>query len=647
LRTDKSVTVVKPDTNRMPSRKGLKEALFDDACLSALLKELVGSFSAYSIVPKGESDQVMENAEKFASYCSSLRAKDGCAACVRCNSEHEQEAALNKKAIAYMCHAGLLDIAGPVFVGSEHVATLFCGQRRYADKEQNEISRQRARELEVTHKFSPGELMRLWEEITPATPGEIEEARRKLEIISQYLSASLERGQKYLHQLAGALNTVGNIRAVQQNGLQALFDHIVVEATGLLGLKECAVATREGTGDLWRIRAAVESDHSDWVSGWVGAPFGSCEKCQAALAGLENGESVWESGDRSVLHELPNPPRSKIALLPIPLRPEARGVLILGFDVPWPAVDTERRTMAESLGLHAGLSVNNLLLEAQVARMTDQCVAFAKGSLERTIAAPLAHEVRNGLQNICGAIARLDATVRSAAGSEDRALLDRLKDESNSLARLVQSMLDVSKGVTTRKRWFYLNDIVLDAIALVRLMANRSFSEKNLYIEPSFAPELKRPSGYSAKELEACNKSSSGDPRPPFEQSAPPGRPVYADPDQVKQVVVNLLTNAMKASSDRGRQVIRIATNLKRGSSSRTVADDVEIRVADYGCGFLPESLQKLFEPAFSTFGGSGLGLCVVKTLIEREHQGCVTASSPGLGGGATFTVTLPRIPIQ
>jgi len=59
----------------MPSRKGLKEALFDDACLSALLKELVGSFSAYSIVPKGESDQVMENAAKIPRVQAALRTR--------------------------------------------------------------------------------------------------------------------------------------------------------------------------------------------------------------------------------------------------------------------------------------------------------------------------------------------------------------------------------------------------------------------------------------------------------------------------------------------------------------------------------------------------------------------------------------------
>lgn len=115
---------------------------------------------------------------------------------------------------------------------------------------------------------------------------------------------------------------------------------------------------------------------------------------------------------------------------------------------------------------------------------------------------------------------------------------------------------------------------------------------------------------------------------------------INADSDRLEQVFQNLLTNAVKFTPPGGKVTVR---------SKRT--DDQErlqIQVEDTGRGIKPEFLPHLFtrfmQEDSSTkrgYGGLGLGLSIVRTLVDM-HGGIVTASSPGEGKGAVFTVTLP-----
>jgi PAS domain S-box-containing protein len=114
--------------------------------------------------------------------------------------------------------------------------------------------------------------------------------------------------------------------------------------------------------------------------------------------------------------------------------------------------------------------------------------------------------------------------------------------------------------------------------------------------------------------------------------------PISGDPNRLQQVIWNLLSNAIKFTPRDGRvQVI-----LER------VASHVEITVADTGVGIRPEFVPHLFErfrqgDASTTraYGGLGLGLSIVKNLVEL-HGGTVHVTSPGEGRGTTVTVNLP-----
>jgi signal transduction histidine kinase len=116
-------------------------------------------------------------------------------------------------------------------------------------------------------------------------------------------------------------------------------------------------------------------------------------------------------------------------------------------------------------------------------------------------------------------------------------------------------------------------------------------------------------------------------------------RTVFVDPDRIAQVLGNLLENALRHTPPGGRVTMSVAEPDRHW---------VEITVSDNGEGIDPEHLSHLFErfyradPARSrAHGGSGIGLTISRALAEA-HGGGISASSPGRGQGASFTVRLP-----
>lgn len=109
---------------------------------------------------------------------------------------------------------------------------------------------------------------------------------------------------------------------------------------------------------------------------------------------------------------------------------------------------------------------------------------------------------------------------------------------------------------------------------------------------------------------------------------------IQAVEDQLKQVFLNLLTNAEEAISTQSGTITVKTEN--RG-------DSVAVRFQDNGQGISPEDQERIFEPFFSTktaAKGTGLGLSVSYGIVSRHGGTIEVESTPGLG--ATFTVLLP-----
>ena len=105
------------------------------------------------------------------------------------------------------------------------------------------------------------------------------------------------------------------------------------------------------------------------------------------------------------------------------------------------------------------------------------------------------------------------------------------------------------------------------------------------------------------------------------------------DDRQIQQVFRNLISNGVEAMPEGGTLAIRAVENRPEGT--------VSVSVRDTGCGMTPEVLAKLFQPLFTTKArGIGLGLVVVKNLIQANGGHIEVQSEPGQG--TTFSVTLP-----
>jgi signal transduction histidine kinase len=108
---------------------------------------------------------------------------------------------------------------------------------------------------------------------------------------------------------------------------------------------------------------------------------------------------------------------------------------------------------------------------------------------------------------------------------------------------------------------------------------------------------------------------------------------VMADFQQLQQVVVNLIINAIQAMPDGGKLTIRTEPDKRLW---------VKVSIHDTGFGITPGNMQKIFTPFFTTKAkGSGLGLAISYGIIDR-HGGKIEAQSK-VGEGSTFTIKLPR----
>jgi signal transduction histidine kinase/CheY-like chemotaxis protein len=250
---------------------------------------------------------------------------------------------------------------------------------------------------------------------------------------------------------------------------------------------------------------------------------------------------------------------------------------------------------------HALDAADAAIREREALQQREQDALKAADRSKDEFLAMLGHELRNPLS----AITTSSHVLRSApAGSrmhtQAQVIIER---QARQMARLVDDLLDISR-LTMGK--VALKPEVFDAGQLAPLLVQTW--------EQSGRVERGRIL------LEA---------RPAW---------IVADRARIEQVIANLLDNANRFTPAEGRIRLRVAT----------VADHAVIEVSDEGAGIDPALIDTIFKPFAQapqgpdrSHGGLGLGLAVVRRLAEM-HGGTVTAASPGLGKGATFTVRLP-----
>jgi two-component system, NtrC family, sensor kinase len=269
----------------------------------------------------------------------------------------------------------------------------------------------------------------------------------------------------------------------------------------------------------------------------------------------------------------------------------------------------EMQDLAEAFNeMTAKISMTYAELEHQVQERSRQLVRSERLAGVGFLAAGVAHEINNPLASIafCAEALdhRLDHTLKSSSDPEHRVIANYLKmiqEEAFRCKNITERLLDFSR----------CNDIKRERIDLTRLIDG--------------VVEMIRHIGkYTGKSIVFL-------PRAPVM--------AHVDAQEIKQVVLNLIVNALDAMDAHG--TLKIDARYSDGMA--------EMVFADTGCGMTPDVLENIFEPFFTKRRdgkGTGLGLSITHRIVN-QHHGEIMAESDGEGRGSTFTVRLPIHPTE
>ncbi|REJ12493.1 MAG: PAS domain-containing sensor histidine kinase, partial [Paenibacillaceae bacterium] len=228
--------------------------------------------------------------------------------------------------------------------------------------------------------------------------------------------------------------------------------------------------------------------------------------------------------------------------------------------------------------------------------------------------ANVSHELKTPIAAVKG----FAETLLGGAGGDpetQRAFLKIIHDESDRLNRLVNDILELSK-IESRRAPLLFSPVELGPFIgkTVELLAKEA-ERKNIRIETEVGDELY----------------------------------VEADEDRLRQIVVNVLSNAINYTPEGGRVRIQVEP-VASGDGQIAEEDDydaIRIRISDNGIGIPKKDLPRIFERFYRvdkarsrSSGGTGLGLSIVKHLVEL-HRGSIAVEST-VGVGTTFTIELP-----
>lgn len=234
--------------------------------------------------------------------------------------------------------------------------------------------------------------------------------------------------------------------------------------------------------------------------------------------------------------------------------------------------------------------IRDLTEQKEIEQLEKQLLQADKLATVGQLASGVAHEINNPLGNIS---LYAQILLKKVENESDRKKLNIINEESNRAAHIVKGLLDFARQSEPRMTPTDVNDEIRKALDLIKHQMT------GIKVTTIF-------------------------------QTIPK---INCDPGQISQVIMNLLTNSIQAITENGE--IKIETRLEK--------NNVEILIADNGCGIPEENLNRIFDPFFTTKKpgeGTGLGLSISYGIIKR-HNGSIDVKSQ-VGKGTTFTIKLP-----
>jgi len=232
---------------------------------------------------------------------------------------------------------------------------------------------------------------------------------------------------------------------------------------------------------------------------------------------------------------------------------------------------------------------------SEVKALTDQLIRADRLAAMGELTAGVAHEVRNPLGIIRASVQLMEESSDNRVKVHDAA--EVIKHEIDRLDSVIKALLDFGRPSAPTMRPVEVRRVLQEVVLFTRKFADRS----NVTIEEDYAEDAHE---------------------------------VMADPEQLKQVFVNLISNAVQAMAEDGGALV-VSTGFDD--------DFVFVRFSDTGPGIAADVIGKVFDPFYSTRDdGSGLGLTIVHRIVD-EHGGHIEVTSD-VGTGTAFTVHLPAL---
>ncbi len=219
------------------------------------------------------------------------------------------------------------------------------------------------------------------------------------------------------------------------------------------------------------------------------------------------------------------------------------------------------------------------------------------------LSARIAHEIRNPLASISGSVEVLKNEI--ALQDDNARLMQLIVKESERLSRILNDFLSYARTGPGRSAKVEIVSVAGEVVELLR-------------------HDPRVPAGVKFEFV-----------------TAQPTDYVIGDEDQIRQVLLNILTNAVDAvAPDDGRIIVKIGLHAQR--AEYPAGDWLSLVITDNGSGISPDVKDKLFEPFFSRKkGGTGLGLAIVKRCVDNMRGHIEIESAPG--AGAKFILYLRR----
>ncbi len=219
------------------------------------------------------------------------------------------------------------------------------------------------------------------------------------------------------------------------------------------------------------------------------------------------------------------------------------------------------------------------------------------------VTSAIAHEIRNPLAGIKTMAQALEKEI----GSKDprQEYVQRIVKQINRLNELLKAFFSYARPVRPEKKYYGFPGIVKE----VKTLLKERCENERIQIEEYYDPNLP---------------------------------PLFVDENQIEQVLINLLINAMDAIEQSGRITIEAQLVTRTLPPRYKIEKEMaEVRITDTGRGIAGENLKSIFDPFFTTkANGIGLGLSIVYRIVH-EHGGEVYVASEE-GKGTTFTIVLP-----